>query len=252
MCSAMTLLLLLFLFALGLVVPSVNSKQLPPYITPCRKSDPNLNECAKQRGNDAIPFLIRGDKAYKIPSFDPAHISLVDVDQGELKFKLKDMHMTGLNTTQILDAKLDFKNKHFYFKVFIDETKVVSRYEVSGKVASIAIEGEGPAEIISTNITVEYFFDYDLITKKDGKQYFNLDTLKSNLTAHVEKTHYNFGNLFGGNKLLGDNFNKFLNENTHELEDSAGKSNREIINAIVSSVFQGIFKNVSFDEMFLD
>nr|XP_023019097.1 protein takeout-like [Leptinotarsa decemlineata] len=244
---------LLLLFALGLVVvPLANSKQLPSYIKPCSKSDLNLNECAKQRGTEAIPLLIRGDKDYKIPSFEPAHISLVDVDQGELKFKLKDVQLFGLNTSRILDAKLDMKNKHFYFKVFIDETKLTCKYEMSGKVVSFAVEGEGPAEIVSTHITVEYFFDYDLIKKKDGKEYFNLDTLKSNLTCHIEKSHYNFENLFGGNKLLGDNFNKFLNENTEAVEESAGKSNREVINAIVSSVFHGIFRYVPFDEMFLD
>ncbi|KAG5896220.1 hypothetical protein JTB14_009720 [Gonioctena quinquepunctata] len=201
---------------------------------------------------EAIPYILKGDRSYKIPNFLPAQIDLVNVDQGDLKFKLIDLKLSGLNTTKLQDINLDTENKHFAVKVFIDQTRVESKYEVNGKVLTIAIEGEGPAEIISTNLTIDYSFYYNLIKKNDGKQYFDVDNFKTNLTCEMEKIHYNFGNLFGGNKVLGDNFNKFLNENTKELEDSAGKSNREIINAIVSSVFRGIFKVVSFEEMFLE
>jgi hypothetical protein len=31
-----------------------------PYIKPCARSDPNINECAAKHGNEAIPELVKG------------------------------------------------------------------------------------------------------------------------------------------------------------------------------------------------
>ncbi|CAH1176474.1 unnamed protein product [Phaedon cochleariae] len=245
--------ILIVLSLIGILQFPVDSKKLPTYILPCRKSDPNLNDCAKQHAIDSLPRILEGDKAYKIPNFLPVLIPLVDVQQGnDLKFQLKDLHMYGLNTTHIQDLVFDLDKKHFYVKILIDEALTESRYEVDGKILTLPIKGEGPARINSKNITVEYSFDYQLIKKADGKQYFDVDNLKTNIICKVGHTHYHFGNLFGGNKVLGDNFNQVLNDNEKELEETAGASNNEIINAIVSTIFNSFFRTISYDEMFLD
>ncbi|CAH1101377.1 unnamed protein product [Psylliodes chrysocephalus] len=231
----------------------LEAKHLPSYIVPCKKSDPNLNTCAKQHAIDATARILHGDRSYKIPSFTPFSIPLIDVKGTTgITFQLKDLKLYGLNTTQIKDVNFDLPNNHMYVKVFIPQTQTISQYLMDGKLLSLVIKGEGPAEIISDNVTVEYFIDYVLINKPDGKRYVDVDALKTNLTLNFSKTHYNFGNLFGGNKLLGDNFNNLLNENPKEVDEISGGTNKVIISSIVSSIFNPIFKAVPFDDIFID
>lgn len=43
----------------------------------------------------------------------------------------------------------DLPNNHMYVKVFIPQTQTISQYLMDGKLLSLVIKGEGPAEIIS-------------------------------------------------------------------------------------------------------
>lgn len=45
-----------------------NARVPAPYIKPCARSDPNINECAVKHGNEAIPHVLKG-KFYKAGSW---------------------------------------------------------------------------------------------------------------------------------------------------------------------------------------
>lgn len=68
---------------------------------------------------------------------------------------------------------------------------------------------------ISDNANITYSFSYDL-TKRKGKDYFDVNSIKANLLYKVEKSHYKFDNLFGGNKLLSK-YNNYLLLQIHRL-----------------------------------
>lgn len=55
--------------------------------------------------------------------------------------------------------------------------------------------------MFSDGVSIGYAFNYDL-TKKKGKDFIDISSIKANLTYGVENIHYKFDNLFGGNKLL--------------------------------------------------
>ncbi|XP_028152110.1 protein takeout-like [Diabrotica virgifera virgifera] len=230
----------------------IASKSLPSYITPCKKTDPKLSECAKQRAIEALPSLIKGDRAYKIPSFDPYVIPAVETSgTSGINLNLKNLRLSGLDTTVIRAVKVDLKNNQIVVDVFIPETRTEADYTVAGKLFAIDINGEGPASIRGENSSVICTVDYKLITKKDGKRYVDPDTLKSHLDLNVDKTHYHFGNLFGGNKVLEDSFNNVLNENSKEVDDISKETNRSIVSSIVVTVLKSIFR-VPFDDIFVD
>ncbi|CAG9829476.1 unnamed protein product [Diabrotica balteata] len=239
---------IIFLFA----NVAIASKPLPSYITPCKKTDPKINECAKQRAIEALPYLIKGDRAYKIPSFDPYVIPAVETSgTSGINLNLKNLRLTGLDKTVIRAVNVDIKNNKIIVNVFIPETITEADYKVVGKLFAIDINGEGPASIKGVNSSVIYTVDYKLITKKDGKRYIDTNTLKSHLDLNVEKSHYHFGNLFGGNKVLEDSFNNVLNENSKEVDDISKETNRSVVNSIIETILKSIFK-IPFDDIFVD
>ncbi|ENN73262.1 hypothetical protein YQE_10157, partial [Dendroctonus ponderosae] len=97
------------------------------------------------------------------------------------------------------------------------------------------------------------FFDkyfYELYKKPDGKQYPKRTGLEINVTARDAKFHLD--NLFNGNKQLGDNMNKLLNENPQEvLRDLGFPIAKEVAGLMVGSVVDAIVTDVPFDELFL-
>lgn len=56
---------------------------------------------------------------------------------------------------------------------------------------------------ISDNLVVDFSFDYKLVTKDDGKQYFDTE-INPVVTYTITDNHFYFGNLFNGDKALGE------------------------------------------------
>ncbi|XP_057651901.1 protein takeout-like [Diorhabda carinulata] len=239
---------LLILFSVSVV----NSKHLPSFIKPCKKSDPEFKKCVKDNAIDALPYILKGDSMSRIPNYLPFEVPLVatTATQG-LDLQLHDLKLYGMNTTKIEEVDFDLDKQHIYVKVFIPDSTSESNYTVEGKLFSFVINDKGPAKTRIENLTVEYTIDYQLVTKRDGKRYIDIDSLKNKLDMHIGKGYYYFGNLFGGNKALTDNFNQVLNDNSKDVDDISKDGMRSLIASMVSGLFSAIFK-IPYDEIFID
>nr|CAD7259046.1 unnamed protein product [Timema shepardi] len=86
------------------------AKKLPSYITPC-SVNLNLNECAKRRGNEVIPTIVKGDREYNIPVLDPLLVEEIRVEEGSdnsptrLSLVSKKIMIRGLAGAQLLDVR---------------------------------------------------------------------------------------------------------------------------------------------------
>lgn len=82
---------------------------LAAYMKLCSRSDPNLNECIMKNGREALPYLIKGDPAYHIPSFDPLKIDKVNLEASEnVKLYGTNISIIGINLITINDMKYNF------------------------------------------------------------------------------------------------------------------------------------------------
>ena len=89
------------------------------------------------------------------------------------------------------------------------------------------------------NIVFKYSFDLKQV-EKNGQIYAELQHVKLKLIP--ELVQFQFKNLFNGDKALGDNMNKFMNDNWsdifHELEPSFTKGlsliSKQMINNVLS------------------
>lgn len=86
------------------------------------------------------------------------------------------------------------------------------------------------------------------VVEKDGKEY--LEIQKTKLTLIPKKIYFFLENLFNGDKALGDNMNKFINENSHDIFNELKPSIVEAIGAIITSVANGPFSKYPYSELF--
>lgn len=61
---------------------------------------------------------------------------------------------------------------------------------------------------------------------------------------------FKLDNLFDGDKALGDNINKVLNDNWKDIYDEIGGSYEEAFNTIFASIFKNILGKVSAADLF--
>lgn len=92
---------------------------------------------------------------------------------------------------------------------------ILSQYKIDGKVLILPITGSG-----NSNLT---FLDPEVIIsikaeplERDGKTYMKFTEFKMTINK-LSRMITNLENLFNGDKALGDNMNKFLNENWSEV-----------------------------------
>ncbi|XP_063224809.1 circadian clock-controlled protein daywake-like [Bacillus rossius redtenbacheri] len=221
------------------------------YIKPCWRYDPQLNDCARRHGNEAIPHLAKGDPKYHIPVLDPLLVKEVKVEQGSgpirINLKAIDMLIEGLKDTTIKDMRVDFANKSIVVKIAVPRMKLTSRYTIDGQVLVLPIRGDGDMTInldefsSTTNHEIQW-------VDKQGARFMRL--LTPNIDYHIKSGNIHFTNLFNGDKALGDNMNAFLNENWSDVVGELGPTIGEVIRAILDSILQSAVESTPFDEMY--
>ncbi|KAJ8970833.1 hypothetical protein NQ317_000706, partial [Molorchus minor] len=221
------------------------------YIKPCKRGDPNFNECVKQHAVAAIPSLLKGDKEFKIPNLVPFHIdSILLKPSDNLSIKMKNIVLRGLETAEVRNIIFDLEKKHAHAQLAFKKIVLDGEYNIDGRILVVPIMGHGPANIVSDNFVVDYSFDYDLVKKEDGKEYID-PNIRTTTEYTSQKNHYQFDNLFNGDKILGDRINEFLNEHQAELHEDLKGSLSEVINSVVTSILKSIIATVPYDEVFV-
>jgi hypothetical protein len=99
----------------------------------------------------------------------------------------------------------------------------------------------------SENLKVTALFNYEEKMKK-GKTHIKIISSKVNLDP--ELVSYNFENLFNGDKQLGGNINRVLNDNWKEVFDDVKDGYVEVINRILVQLLNNFFSKVSLEEAF--
>ncbi|KAJ8939702.1 hypothetical protein NQ318_009802 [Aromia moschata] len=180
---------LLFVFAAAFLLADAKKLQTcnfrfaASYITPCKKADPNLNECAKQNGLKAIPSILKGDKSYKYPSLTPLKLPLIEISSSNnLAITLKDVLLNGLETVVFDKAAIDLDNKHIEVVVSFSRLNIQCIYTIDGQILVLPIKGNGPG-----NLT----FDTDgyLFPETEGETYNRRVSRASRVSISRQANH---------------------------------------------------------------
>lgn len=87
------------------------------------------------------------------------------------------------------------------------------------------------------------------VVEKGGREY--LEVLRTKLILNPKSIHFLLENLFNGDKTLGDNMNKFLNENSHDIFNELKPSIVEAIGVIITAIASGPLNKYPYSDLFL-
>lgn len=104
------------------------------------------------------------------------------------------------------------------------------------------------SQLFAEDINGEYTLNYDLVKEDDGKEVFKIT--KTTLVIDPKVTHYSLENLFNGDKTLGAEMDKFLNENHKEIGKDLNPGFAKVVEAIVNNIIDTFIKDAVFDDIF--
>lgn len=97
------------------------------------------------------------------------------------------------------------------------------------------------------DVTIEALYNFEQVKRK-GKTYMNFKDYTFNVS--LKGVTFNFENLFNGDKRLGDNINKVLNENSLEVFEDVKHSYERAFGLVLKQLLNNLFSKVSIEEAF--
>ncbi|KAF7279299.1 hypothetical protein GWI33_007432 [Rhynchophorus ferrugineus] len=218
---------ILFLAVLGLfnICDSITFKY-------CKGSESSSDACLIDAISDALQQLKAGYKEFGLKGLDVYKIPAISVEAGKgavhFTQNYRNIQLLGFTDAVVKEAHFDRQNNAFTFTMFIPLLTQKADYNVNGKLLTLPITGNGSSVFELYNMNLKIDMTLDDYTR-DGEHYYKIKSIQVYLPISKLKGH--FDNLFNGNKLLGDNVNRLLNDEweaiysdvQHPLELAYGK-----------------------------
>ncbi|XP_063930593.1 uncharacterized protein LOC135142776 [Zophobas morio] len=222
----------------------------PPYIKGCSLKKSDLDKCAVEQANYALPFVVKGDKERNVPKMNPLVLPLLElIQENKWRLALKNFHIYGLENITVSNVKVSKSNLKFTLNV--DNLDMKSDYEMDGRLIFLNLEGSGPS--FFKFVGGSYTFDAPLSSykSKNGKNYFQYN--KPTMEYTVKRVHLQFDNLLNKefnntgvspNKILDDNWDAVMEDIDVPFKDVV----TTVLQGLVSSVMDDIPEKSMFPE----
>lgn len=226
------------------------SAKLPKTWKTC-KPDSEMNHCLESAIGEAIKSMKSGMPSVGVTPLEPLHFDKLVVDQSTgpvaIKLEFTNLDISGLADGEINHVQSDLMKGHLHFHHSAKKPIVLrGDYTIKGKVLILPIQGDGKATIVFDGPHMECDLKGKVTEKKHDK-YLQVDKFETKLSPdHVTM---NFTNLFNGNKELGDNMNKFLNENWEEIMKELGPAIGGSISAGFKELANRVFQRVPLSQI---
>ncbi|XP_046392875.1 protein takeout-like [Ischnura elegans] len=232
------------------LVSVVDSRRLPSYVKVCKRTDKNLNKCLMDAVATIRPYLLKGIPEFKIPPYDPLEIPVVTLTQGtgavSYNATFRNLKAYGARDAIVKDVKIDLEDLKLEFDLLFPRMHLESDYDVDGKVLVVPVKGNGPSNANFTNTETNIKL-YGKFETKEGKKYISLKEREVSLSIGDARLY--FGNLFNGNKELGDSTNQFFNDNWRDIVKEIQPVVEETISTIIHEIVRKVFELYTFDEL---
>ncbi|KAJ8723086.1 hypothetical protein PYW08_002998 [Mythimna loreyi] len=202
---------------------------LPSFITPCSRSDPELNSCIEKVITAGGAKFTEGIPELGIKPLDPVELGTVFVDNPALKLTFTDTVVTGLKGFRVNSYKIN-PDKGKATLDFTANVTLKAHYVMDGQVLILPIRGNGQSRIKITNLNIVVKYDF---VEKDG--HWIVPSYKDHYK--MDRAQFKFTNLFNGNKELAQTTERFTNENWEIImSEIAPPAIKQIIKKCVDQV----------------
>ncbi|RZC41113.1 JHBP domain containing protein [Asbolus verrucosus] len=238
--------------AFFLLLALSDSAKIPPNFKKCNRKQPDLKECVLGAVRDGAPQLAKPFREVGLPSVEPLEVAQVTIKAGSgavaVDQNFKNCKIYGLSGMQLDKFEFNFDAKALEVVGVFPEVDVRCEYKLDGKVFSCRSKAKDPllSKFVKNN-KIDAVLGYEEVAK-NGKTYFKF--VSSNLNMDPGLMVFNFENLFNGDKQLGDNINKVINDNWREIYEDVKEEYTELINRILLGLLENFFNKVSIEEAF--
>lgn len=219
----------------------------------CHKSDAKLTECMKNGLNSVMGALAKGVPQYGIAPLDPLLLKTFNIEQGKgspiaIDLKFHDLNILGITSAKVKSMSADLENYKISLDADLDKPIVLDgHYKIKGSILILPIVGFGKANLTLTNFRAHMAIHCKPI-QKDGKTYWKVEEFIFKLKA--SRLYVKLENLFNGDKALGDNMNKFLNDNWEILLAEMQPAFEANLAAAFKEITNRIFIKTPIDSIF--
>ncbi|XP_014289106.1 protein takeout [Halyomorpha halys] len=221
------------------------SKQPEWLKAPCKRKDPNLNECIRSTFQGMFPYFAKGIPEVNIPRFEPLFIEKIGITKGHgavtLTGNFNNLYAHGPSNTTAVSCLFDIENGRFNMGLNIPMITTESQYNLKGNILLLPLIGVGNAKLILRNVTTEVYMKVSF-PKVQGEEVMRVDGMKVEFRMANCRVHLD--NLFNGNKVLGHTVNNFLNKNAlevvEELKENIGENLAVVFKKIMNDAFTRI------------
>ncbi|CAK1585759.1 unnamed protein product [Parnassius mnemosyne] len=204
---------------------------LTPFITPCNSWD---RECLKQSTQRALPVIAAGVTSLGMQPLDPMTLEVVSATQSGLQMEFRNTIVRGLRNCEVINIERYTQSTRLELQCSVT---LIGDYKLGGHLLIMPIEGQGRYKINIRDIVVQIDFNFNK-REANGQRYWSLDTYRYAGDVRTG-VHFQFQNLFGGNKLFADNIHEYANNNWRDIFNEMAPP---IVDVIVSKTVNEIRK----------
>ncbi|KDR14109.1 Protein takeout [Zootermopsis nevadensis] len=185
-----------------------------PFLKVCRRSDPKLDECVMAAVEELRPHLVKGIPEFGIPSCEPLEIKEMVLDQGQgvarLTSTYTDIKVHGPTNFRLETVRIDLDRRRVFLKLWLPYLRMTSHYKMDGRLLVLPITGSGYYEGNYTDIQAVCTLHGEHVSIR-GQTHFSVKNFDVKFSIGGAKVF--LGDLFNGDRELGEAMNLFLNEN---------------------------------------
>lgn len=187
-----------------------------------------------------------------MPSIDPLHITALTIQQGRnspitLKQEFKNILLTGISQTKLVTYKPNLDKYILRTEGITPRVNLAGDYVMTGRILLLPIVGHGKANITMVDLKTVHELIGEPFTKK-GETYIRFK--EYNIKLIPARVYLNFENLFNGDRLLGNQMNRFMNENWELIFNELKGGYEETLSYVFKEVTNKLFTKVPMDRIF--
>ncbi|KAF5272815.1 hypothetical protein FQA39_LY07842 [Lamprigera yunnana] len=231
----------------------VDSAKLPANFPVCKLIPSELPECFARAVEETLSILTNPVPELGLPSINPIVIERLEFNGGSgnivLNQKLNDVKIYNMQNTKVTKADINIDRNYFNNALYthLPEMKFEADYEIDGKMLVVPIRGSGKMKLQISDLTTVLRMNGTHEFRK-GVEYLKIFSTACSLEPKLVKIQ--FDNLFNGDKTLGDNVNKMLNDNWKEVFGEFKSAYEDAIAQYMHSISARVFDRVPLNDLF--
>lgn len=235
-----------------IIIAATTALDPPSNFKLCKRNTPKYSECISDAVTNVIISLAGGLKSFKILPLEPLNVDSVKIGESEgsvsLMQEYKNIKIYGLTKGLVVsNYKIDFDKLILESDSFNPQVDFVADYKLNGKILLLPITGSGKSNITMYNLHAHNLIYCEKVEKK-GETY--LKVTKYDIKFKPEKVSLRFDNLFNGDSVLGEQMNRFINENSDILFKELQAPYEETFGLVFAKISNDIFSRIPMDKLF--